>query len=227
MVAALAPTVASQPGPATRPASGLSQTDYELAAAATRIPARKVVGTETDARGVKIIMRQGVWRPKARKGKGAGFGWRKIQSKHGIYSKHSVGFILKNPNGGEPDGNQRRYLAYANKLLCEDGVCKVVDNRKVYAFVDFRYFSRYYDVRINGKPGVITAYCINPNAAPKCPSWVDLAIGSEAPGVAPSNVDGNDGDAGTVKTVGSYEPITGAQLRSFARNGKASGLSSR
>lgn len=182
--------------------------------AADGTPGRKIVGTETDARGVKVIMRQGVWHAN----RGRGFGWEKIQKKHAIYSKHSVGFVLKNPNGGQADGNQRRYYAWANKKVCKDGVCTYVDNRQVYTIVDFRHFDKYFGVNVDGTLGVITTYCINPDGAPKCPAWVDLAIGSEAPRVATRD------DGSRVTTVGSYKPLTDDQMDTYTRTGGIPGM---
>ncbi|WP_206750276.1 hypothetical protein, partial [Cryobacterium sp. TMS1-20-1] len=65
----------------------------------------EVVGTETDAAGRTVVLREGTYNGSV------GFGWTKIQQRHNIHSKHTIGFVLKAPNGGVQQGEDRLYVA--------------------------------------------------------------------------------------------------------------------
>ncbi|MFC3297280.1 hypothetical protein ACFOD2_13820 [Clavibacter michiganensis subsp. insidiosus] len=158
-----------------------------------------VVGTETDAAGRTIVLRQGTY-------DGAvGFGWSKIQKRHAIFSKNSIGYVLKNPDGGVAEGEDRRYTAYANEITCTDEeTCTVTDSREVRVINKAAAYNEYYGVALGGQEvGIITAYCINPDGALTCPAWVDLAIGVKKPTAARLS-----GESPTsTSTSWSYEPL--------------------
>ena len=147
-----------------------------------------------------------------------GFGWEKVQRRHAIYSKHSVGYVIKNPNGGTPQGTQRLYKAWANYLVCTPD-CIVWSDREVRVVNETARKQTYYGVDLlNQNPGVLTAYCINPHGELKCPSWVDKAIGAHAPR---PRTDANESEH---MTVWSYTPITNKQLASVSAGTPAKGL---
>jgi hypothetical protein len=156
-----------------------------------------IVGTETDVAGRTIILRQGVFDGVR------GFGWVKIQQKHAIMSKNSIGFVLKAPSGGEEQGEDRLYRAYANEITCTDAECKVTDSREVRVVNKTAVREEYAGVTLSGRVvGITTAYCVNPDSAPACPAWVDAAIGRQKPA---TTIDSHRVDG--VSTLWSYEPL--------------------
>ncbi|MCY7286817.1 MAG: hypothetical protein LH624_00815 [Cryobacterium sp.] len=144
----------------------------------------KIVGTDYDQNGIKVILRQGVYSG------GKGFGWEKIQRRHAIYDKDTLGFVLHEPYPNY-SGSIAEYNAYANKFV--DG--KPVDSREVKVVFERKNVTSYYGVTINGQVGIITAFCVNPGGALACPSWVDYALGKRT-----ANAEG-----GTAEVVWSYE----------------------
>jgi len=170
-----------------------------VATSASAADGATIVGTETDAAGRTIILRQGTY-------DGAtGFGWSKIQKRHAIFSKNSIGYVLKNPDGGVAEGEDRRYTAYANEITCPEGAdCTVTDSREVRVINKAAAYPEYYGVALGGQEvGIITAYCINPDGALACPSWVDLAIGVKKPASARIS----EGTPASITTSWSYEPM--------------------
>ncbi|WP_104087722.1 hypothetical protein [Cryobacterium sp. N19] len=155
-----------------------------------------IVGTETDADGRNIILRQGTY-------DGAvGFGWTKIQERHNIHSKNSIGYVLKAPNGGTAQGEDRLYVAYANEITC-DSACEVTDSREVRVVNKAAGRESYYGVVLSGgEVGITTAYCVNPDGALACPSWVDRAIGVNKPMAS-----GTTAATPQKSTVWSYSPM--------------------
>jgi hypothetical protein len=130
-----------------------------------------IVDKWKDSKGRVIILRQGIYSG------GKGFGWEKITGKHSIKSMRSLHFISAVPNGGKQQGASRIYEAYANRLVCTNGRCRVTDSVPVRLVVNFNRVGTYYGVAVNGVLGVQTAYCINDDKAHDCPSWVDKALG--------------------------------------------------
>jgi hypothetical protein len=130
-----------------------------------------IVHTWKDAKGRTIILRQGVYQ------NGKGFGWAKIRSKHSINSLKTLEYISRAPNGGEAQGSDRLYIAYANKTECKGSYCRVVDSIPVRLVVNFDRVDEYWGVKLNAVLGVKTAYCVNDDRAHDCPSWVDQALG--------------------------------------------------
>ena len=158
-----------------------------------------IVGTETDAKGRTVLLRQGTYNGSV------GFGWTKIQQRHAIKSKNSIGFVLKAPNGGTAQGEDRLYIAYANQIVCTSK-CEVADQRQVKVVNKTGAYSQYYGVPLGGKVvGVTTAYCENPDKSLPCPAWVDIAIGSKKPAVTPQSA--AEAAAETTSTMWTYEPL--------------------
>lgn len=141
-----------------------------------------------DARGTYVELRKGSWDGLR------GFGWEKINRKHGIHKYSTVGFTIKNPAGPVKEGSQRRYTAYANEKVCRNGTCKYVDSIEVRTIVETAYKTTYYGVRVNDTLGVMTTYCIGYTV---CPSWVDVALSKSST----TNTDT------TSQAVWSYEPL--------------------
>lgn len=152
----------------------------------------EVVGTETDAAGRTVVLREGTYNGSV------GFGWTKIQQRHNIHSKHTIGFVLKAPNGGVQQGEDRLYVAYAQEITCTD-TCVVTDEREVRVINKEAIYASYYGVTLNAVVGITTAYCVNPDGALSCPAWVDRAIGAEKPASA-----SRTSETSTVTTTWSY-----------------------
>lgn len=163
-----------------------------------------IVGTETDAAGRTVILRQGIYDGVQ------GFGWVKIQKKHAIMSKNSVGYVLKAPDGGKAQGEDRLYTAYVNEITCADADCEVTESLEVRVVDKTASREEYGGVTLSGKEvGITTAYCVNPDKAPACPAWVDATIGTKKP---TASID-STADDGT-STLWSYEPLAvGAKIR--------------
>jgi hypothetical protein len=102
---------------------------------------------------------------------------------------------VKNPAGPVKEGSQRRYTAYANKKVCQNGKCKYVDSVEVRTIVETAYKTTYYGVRVNDTLGVMTTYCIGYVV---CPSWVDV-------GLSKARVDSES--TTSASTVLSYEAL--------------------
>lgn len=143
-----------------------------LTAPAASASGATIVATYHDADGRTVIYRSGTYNGST------GFGWQKVYQRHNIGSYNAIGFIAHNPDGGVPQGSDRVYMAYANKLLCNatHTDCDVVDSLPVKLVVNYAKVSTYYGVTINGVLGVKTAYCINDDGALKCPDWVSPAL---------------------------------------------------
>ncbi|MDA3804879.1 hypothetical protein PED38_08725 [Clavibacter sp. CT19] len=178
----------------------LSGSGLVVATSASAADGATIVGTETAAAGRTIILRQGTYDGVA------GFGWTKTQKRHAIFSKNSIGFVLKNPDGGVDEGEDRRYTAYANEITCTDEEsCTVTDSREVRVVNKAVGKSDWYGVALGGEEvGIITAYCLNPDGALACPSWVDLAIGVKKP----STTRLSEGSPTSTSTSWSYEPMS-------------------
>ena len=144
-----------------------------------------------DAGGRSVFVRSGVYNGST------GFGMAKIQQRHKIYSIDSVVFVTKNPNGGVKEGDDRRYDAYANKKVCQNGTCTYTESVPVRVIMSNTYVGTYYGVVVNGALGIKTAYCTTDTAALDCPSWVDQALA----GVASRTAEGQS------ETVWSYQPV--------------------
>lgn len=157
----------------------------------------RVVGTEYDREGTKVIMREGTYNGSTRKG----FGWQKVQRLHNIHSKHSVGVVIREP-APTISGTVTRYNAWAQKIRVIDGKRYIEEQVEVKVSNQRKRFAEYYGVDLDDQhPGVLTAYCENDPKADKCPSWVDLAIGRSAPARMAPVEDG-------VEYTGSYEPLS-------------------
>lgn len=121
-----------------------------------------LVGNFTDAGGRPVLLRRGHYVG------GGGFGWDKIYHKHGITNPNLVEKIIKNPNGGSPEGTARVYRGFAQRFSCDfSNRCTDVERIPLKAVVEFREDSNLGP----GQKGVITAYC--DYGRPDCPSWVN------------------------------------------------------
>ncbi|MES2093270.1 MAG: hypothetical protein V4531_05590 [Actinomycetota bacterium] len=127
-----------------------------------------------------------------------GFGMSKIQKKHNIYWTASLKFVTANPNGGTKQGDDRLYLAYANRKVCSSsGTCTYTTSIPVRVVMSNVYAGTYYGVVVNGAIGIKTAYCITDTAATDCPAWVDEALSNIAARTATP----------APETVWSYTPL--------------------
>lgn len=173
-------------------ASGLQITGAAPAQAAE--PATRVA-TWTDANGRSVILRTGTYNWSNQ----TGFGWAKIRLKHNINSRAALRFIIKNPAGPRNSGRQHLYVAYANSYYYNRaGQTVYMDSREVRLISDPRYFPTYQGARVAGTLGVMTAYCVNPNGANYCPSWVDRALRSAGTTSEPTGTsDAMDGSSPT------------------------------
>lgn len=157
-----------------------------------------IVARWTDADGNTVLLREGTYRD------GKGFGWKKIQARHKIRKVSSLRFVISNPAGGEPQGSNRVYLAYATRKECSGSYCRYTDSLPVRVVVDFRSYGTYYDATVDGELGVMTAYCMNPDKALECPSWVDAALGNPS-GQAVSGLE----ERGVVLSYHPLVPVNG------------------
>ena len=136
--------------------------------AAAPAPA-SVVSSWKDAKGNFTQLRQGTYDSASKNG----FGWKKINNKHGITKYQTVKHPTGNPAGPKYKGTKREYVAYATRWVNK----KAVEQIPVYTIVESASFNAYYGVKLgNNPPGVLTTYCANPNKAEKCPTWVDTAF---------------------------------------------------
>ncbi|MCM3657937.1 hypothetical protein M3147_11810 [Agromyces mediolanus] len=138
--------------------------------------AGSVKATWQDAKGRTITLRHGNWSAKTN----TGFGWAKVVGKHGIASTATLKFITRNPDGGKAEGTSRVYTAYANKTVCSNGKCRLLESRQVKLVHHNGYVNIYYGASVKGTLGVQTAYCVNPDRSAKCPPWVDRALNGRA-----------------------------------------------
>lgn len=163
-------------------------------------PSATKLVTWRDGRGVTQFLRQGTWDTRSSKG----FGWAKIKARHGI-TKHQT---VKHPTGNPRPkfkGAKVEYVAYAQKVVNR----RVVAQIPVITVIDNAYYKSYYTSKINGSPGVLTTYCVNPDRALKCPSWVDVAFSkSNNPRAYSASSPGVTADAMTTDYFWTYDPIS-------------------
>lgn len=145
--------------------------------------------------------------------KNVGFGKDKAYHKHNIKNASSVRYVV-----GSPTVNvyktQYTYFAYANKIECSTRGCKVTDSRRVRAVMERASMAKKHGWPVNGKLGLMTIYCDNPDKAWKCPSWADTALtnaystkSSTASKKATKSSNSEDSIKGTFYG-GSFEPLT-------------------
>ena len=143
-----------------------------VSTAEAAVPRSAVVATWKNANKTKIVLRKGIYS----KASGKGFGWQKIKDRHGLKKYSTVRHPTKSPFGGITQGNRVVYTAYADKLKKYHGRWYVEAEIPVKTVVEFKHVTSYYGVKLNNAPGVLTTYCVLPNRAKKCPSWVETAF---------------------------------------------------
>ena len=154
----------------------------------------------SDAAGRSVFVRVGTYNGF----NSQGFGLAKIMGKHGIRAVSSLQFITHAPNGGTKQGDDREYVAYANKLVCNSAGCTVKASIPVRAIMSNIYVDTYYGISgIKGAIGIKTAYCQNTDASFLCPSWVDNAFVGRASKLSTSP----QGNGITDTTLWSYAPM--------------------
>lgn len=164
-----------------------------------------VTSAWTDVKGRDVFVRVGTYDRLSDNG----FGMTKIINKHGIRAVSTLKFISRAPDGGSRQGDDREYIAYANKSVCKSGRCTVVESIPVRLIMSNIYVSSYYGVtRIDGALGIKTAYCQNPDRSDLCPSWVDYAFKSASSLSTPGSDGLTSGSSrSTDATVWSYAPM--------------------
>jgi len=137
-----------------------------------------------------------------------GFGWQKISQKHKITSYNAIGFIAHNPDGGTPEGKDRRYMAYANKKTCNVShtLCTVDESIPVKLIVHYEHVDTYFGAVVNAELGAKTAYCVNDDSAHDCPPWVNGALRSSFSDSAGPMTSAH----GVTSIVWTYEPLSSA-----------------
>lgn len=133
-----------------------------------------------------IPIRQGFWDS----GPDEGFGFDKASHKHNLYTLSAQKRIMLSPTIAKQRNGNYRLTLYAGRYRCSGWNCKLVDKRTVYGVHNGRSYPDYFNFRVGGRMGMQTAYCDNPDRAPKCPNWVTPAIDRPgAPTAAAEQVD--------------------------------------
>lgn len=102
-----------------------------------------------------------------------GFGYDKAYHKHGLTSLEAIKKVAVSPHS-KWQGNTLVSKAYVGKYTCRWIRCYLEDQREVR--VVFTTATQHYDLKFNSQLGMMTAYCENPDKAPRCPSWVQDSI---------------------------------------------------
>ena len=134
-------------------------------------PTQKIMYTVKDKTGYSYPVRLGFFDSS----KNVGFGKDKAYYKHNIKNASSVRYVVGAPTV-EVYKKQYTYFAYANKYVCTDRGCEVVDSRRVRAVMERASMAKKHNWPVNGRLGLMTIYCDNPDKAWKCPSWADAAL---------------------------------------------------
>lgn len=136
-----------------------------------------------------------------------GFGYDKAYHKHGLTDLEAIKKVAVSPES-EWQGNSLVAKAYVGKYTCNLLACNLEDQREVR--VVFTTDTQHLDKTFDSQVGMITAYCQNPDGAPKCPDWVQPSIlrpGTPVAGASMeetrTNVEGQE----ISMTTFSYEPL--------------------
>lgn len=119
-----------------------------------------------------LPVRQGFWdhlKP------GRGFGYDKVRNKHGISDYTVIRRVASSPRGVW-QGTDRTASAWAGHYKCVGSKCTLQEQREVRAIITAASVNDIDGWPVKGSIGLKTLYCVNPNNAFKCPSWVTPAI---------------------------------------------------
>lgn len=106
-----------------------------------------------------------------------GWGFDKAVHKHNITSLTAHKRIMASPTiYYQQTQATYRLTLYAGRYTCSGSKCTLTDKRTVYGIYNPNSYNTYYGQKVGGKMGMLTAYCVNPNNAAKCPNWVTNAI---------------------------------------------------
>lgn len=136
-----------------------------------------------------------------------GFGYDKAYHKHGLTNLEAIKKVAVSPNS-EWQGNSLVAKAYVGKYTCNFLTCNVEDQREVR--VVFTTDKQHLDKTFDSQVGMITAYCQNPDGAPKCPDWVQPSIlrpGTPLAGTTMSESRAQNAEQEISITAFSYEPL--------------------
>ena len=123
-----------------------------------------------DHKNRQIILRTGHYdasKPKK------GWGLRKVVIKHNLRGKTAC-FMTRHPLrvGAGNTPTRKEYFGYFQRLRCGWTGCRVTARRVARTVVEFAR-----SPVGSGSLGILTAYCNNPNKAPRCPGWINGALG--------------------------------------------------
>lgn len=113
-------------------------------------PGRDTVLRRTDDRcGRWGVLRQGYWNGER------GSNYAKLAIYHNVTDPDVWSFTIRAPGCGGPAGGQaREYYSWSNKVVCRNGLCAVVDDRRLRLVQEYRRLG-------DGRPfGAVTLYCL-------------------------------------------------------------------
>ncbi|MCM6761735.1 hypothetical protein NB037_04810 [Rathayibacter sp. ZW T2_19] len=120
----------------------------------------------------KIPLRRGFWDADSQRG----FGMDKAWHKHALTSRAAQKVLLGSTNNEKQLNGSFDLRTYAGKYDCKDQWnCTLREQMLVHAIFDPTAYPNYYGWPVNGKLGMVTAYCDN-KGIEKCPRWVTHAL---------------------------------------------------
>jgi len=138
-------------------------------------PTSQILATAINPTLGNIPIRRGFWDSDTDKG----WGYDKARHKHNIYSIYAQKRVLMSPNI-EQQGTSYALRTWAGRYRCSGSSCRLVEQREVRGIFAKVHMTDFHGWPVNGILGLQTMYCINPQAAARCPEWVVPAI--ERPG---------------------------------------------
>lgn len=132
----------------------------------------QVLATVENPRLGKIPLRRGFWDADSQRG----FGMDKAWHKHALTSRAAQKVLLGSTNNKKQLNGSFDLRTYAGKYDCKDQWnCTLREQMLVHAIFDPTTYPNYYGWPVNGKLGMVTAYCDN-KGIEKCPRWVTYAL---------------------------------------------------